>query len=282
MGRDTAMRLFEDYMAMTGVASLSFEKTEGELAFLEGKKLGIVNGSSWITLWSTFFGRMILPGVKLVNVGNEAQQLNFMGAHARGEECPPLANIQKTCCYARDLCELYRPDAILLTCSTMNRAYTHVEKALEGYDVPLVQIDAPMMERAVQTPGNILIVATHGPTVNSTRALLEETAQKFGRKGELHFCGTTVEEAFERLGAGDVRGHNRIIAQAIQKAQQQTKIHCVVLAQLSMSVFCIEHPQAEKEFGVPVLCSGVEGFCRVREIFRQQAQQARRTQNKGG
>lgn len=273
MDRNTAMRLFEAYMAMTGVASLSFEKIEGEMSFLEGKKLGIVNGSSWITLWSTFFGRMILPGVKLINVGNEAQQLNFMGSYARGEECPPQANIQKTCCYARDLCELYRPDAILLTCSTMNRAYPHVEKALEGYGMPLIQIDVPMMERAVQTHGTILIIATHGPTVNSTQALLNETAQKYARKGELRFCGATVEEAFDLLGAGDVRGHNRLIAQAIQKAQMQADIQCVVLAQLSMSVFCIEHPEPEKEFGVPVLCSGIEGFRRVRDIFRHQAQQ---------
>lgn len=259
-------------MALTGVPSLSFEKADETWPFLQGKKLGIVNGSSWISLWSTFFGRSILPGVKLVNAGNEAQQLNFMGVHARGEDCPPKENILKTCLYARDLCELYRPDVILLTCSTMNRAYPHVEEAVREYGVPVVQIDAPMMEKAVQTGKNILIVATHGPTVNSTRALLEETAQRQGKTGQLNFQGATVEEAFELLGRGDIRGHNRVIEQAIQKAQKEQPIDCIVLAQLSMSVFCIEHPDPKTKFGAPVLCSGIEGFLHVRELFRRQTQ----------
>ena len=60
---------------------------------LQGKKLGVINGSSWISLWSNYFGKLILPGVKLINTGNEAVQLNFMRAHQKGEPCPPQMNI---------------------------------------------------------------------------------------------------------------------------------------------------------------------------------------------
>lgn len=40
-----------------------------------------------------YFGKMILPGVKIINVGNEAVQLSFMKAHREGKPCPPQINI---------------------------------------------------------------------------------------------------------------------------------------------------------------------------------------------
>ena len=61
--------LFSMYMKLTGVPHL--EDAPAADPKLQGKKLGIVNGSSWITLWSTYFASQILPGVKLINVGNE-------------------------------------------------------------------------------------------------------------------------------------------------------------------------------------------------------------------
>ena len=269
ISKEKSVELFRNYMVLTGVSSLGFD--EPEEAFLQNKKLGIVNGSSWVTLWSTYFGNQILPGVKLINIGNEAQQLNFMKAHAEGRECPPAENIVKTCQYAKDLCEMCKPDAILLTCSTMNRAYPYVQEAISAYDVPLVQIDAPMMEKAVQIGTDILIIATHGPSVNSTRALLEETAERQSAGKEIRYFGETVETAFDLLGKGDIAGHNRTIEAVIRRAQKERAIDCVVLAQLSMSIFYTEYPDPEAEFGIPVLCSGIEGFQRIKDIFRQQS-----------
>ena len=80
-------QLFSDYLRVTGIAHLGPEPS-GEPG-LVGKRLGLLNGSSWITLWSNYFGRLYLPGVHLVNVGNEAVQLNFMDAHQKGLACPP-------------------------------------------------------------------------------------------------------------------------------------------------------------------------------------------------
>lgn len=262
---ERALALFEAYVRLTGVTSL--EHSEAEEPALQGKTLGIVNGSSWIALWSIFFGRKHLPGVKLVSVGNEATQLNFMRAHREGRPCPPRENIDTTCRYARDLLRLYAPDAILLTCSTMNRAFPFVREAVAEYGVPVLQIDEPMMEKAVSVGRRILIVATHGPTVDNTRALLDETAGRLGAAGRIECFGATVEEAFHLLGQGDVRGHNRLIEGAIEAAKAARAIDCVVLAQLSMSVFCVEHPDAQAEYGVPVLCSGDEGFARMRSLL---------------
>ena len=256
------VRLFSDYLKLTGTPSLAPETGDPRLA---GKSLGLVNGSNWVSLWGTWFGRKILPGVKLVHAGGDHVQLHFMAAHHAGRPCPPPENIASFARLARELVDFHRVDAVLITCSTMNRAAGAVRRALRSHRIPVVQIDEPMMEAAVERGGRILVVATHGPTVSSTQALLRETAARL--KKNLEFDGATIEEAFALLGTGDIARHNRLIARAIRAAQKRGPLSSVVLAQLSMSVFVLEHPDCEREFGVPVLTSGECGFRRVRELL---------------
>jgi len=256
-------QLFSDYLRVTGIAHLGAERS-GEPGLI-GKRLGLLNGSSWITLWSNYFGRLYLPGVHLVNAGNEAVQLNFMDAHQKGLPCPPQSNIEAFIRYARDLVELAQVDLVLITCSTMNRAYPQVAEALQPYDVPVLQIDQPMMERAVDQGGKILVVATHGPTVNSTQTLLRETASRL--ESEVDFSGTTVEAAWECLAAGDVHGHNRELAEAIHTHLDREPASCVVLAQLSMACLLFSFPDPLVEFGIPIYTSAQCGFEKVREML---------------
>jgi Asp/Glu/hydantoin racemase len=257
------IQLFGDYMRVTGVPTLA--PASGPDPRLAGKKLGVVNGSSWVSLWSTYFGRLMLPGVKIVNAGNEAVQLNFMDAHHHGRPCPPQINTDLFCRYARDLFDLVGVDAILISCSTMNRAFRQVREHMQSVRVPVVQIDEAMMEEAVNTEGRILVVATHGPTVKSTQSLLQETADRLGKS--VDFVGATVEQAFDLLGHGRIAQHNEVIAETIHKVQRTEHIDIVVLAQLSMSVFLFSHADPMAEFGVPVLNSGQTGFRRAGEIL---------------
>jgi hypothetical protein len=261
------IELFSMYMQLTGVPTL--ESEPGNDPALRGKTLGIVNGASWISLWSTYFARQMLPGVKLVNVGNEGVQLNFMGAHQRGEPCPPQINIDLFVQYAEDLVKLYPIDAVIITCSTMNRAAGAGKAAMAKHRIPVVQIDEPMMEAAVTHGGKILVVATHGPTVKNTQQLLRETAEKLGT--EVSFAGATIEDAFHYLGNGDIQAHNEAIAGAIREAAGKERIDLAVLAQLSMSVFKFSYPDCETTFGFPVLTSGECGFARVKEILTENA-----------
>ena len=72
----------------------------------------------------------------------------------------------------------------------MNRAYPQVAEALKPHGIPVTQIDRPMMEAAVVNGGHVLVVATHGPTVENTQALLRETASDLGR--EVSFSGLDI------------------------------------------------------------------------------------------
>jgi aspartate/glutamate racemase len=260
------IRLFGDYMKVTGVPSPIPE--QGPDPRLAGKKLGVVNGASWISLWSAYFGKTMLPGVKIINAGNEAVQLNFMEAHGKDLACPPQINIDLFCKYARDLYDLHKVDAVMISCSTMNRAFRQVSETMRPLGVPVIQIDEAMMEQAVSTEGMILVVATHGPTVRSTQALLQETADRLGK--QVDFVGETVEGAFKLLGQGRIDEHNHTIAEAIRDVQSQGEVDVVVLAQLSMSVFSFSFPEPAREFGIPVLNSGQTGFARAGDVLRQQ------------
>lgn len=258
------LRLFSDYLRVTGVAHLGPEPA-GDPA-LVGKRVGLLNGSAWIALWAQYFGRQYLPGAHLVGVGNEAVQLSFMAAHARGEPTPPASNIAAFVRYARDLVDLAAVDVVLITCSTMNRAYRQVEAVLAPRGVPVVQIDRPMMEAAVARGGRTLVVATHGPTVESTQALLREAAEEMG--GEITFRGAHTEEAWKRLAVCDVAGHNEALAHTIRGAlAEDPGLSSVVLAQLSMAALLFSYPEPERAFGVPVYTSAECGMGRVREIL---------------
>lgn len=257
------IRLFSDYMQVVGTPRLTFDEAVDPR--LQHKKLGVINGSNWVSLWSDWFGHKLLPGVKIVNVGNEAVQLNFMSAHERGLAVPPEINIDCFCRYALDLYNLYAVDAILISCSTMNRAYARVQEVMKPFGVPVIQIDEAMMEEAISSDGRILIVATHGPTVDSTRRLLEETAGRMGRR--VSFAGATIEDAFDLLGEGRIEEHNCRIAETIREQQRRGPVDVVVLAQLSMAVFSFSYPDPVREFGIPVLNSGETGFRRAGEIL---------------
>lgn len=260
------IRLFSDYLHVTGVAHTGPE-TRGDPQLL-GKRLGLLNGSAWITLWVNYFGHMYLPGVHLVNVGNEAVQINFMEAHEAGLPDLPPANLSAFRRYALDLAELGHVDAIMITCSTMNRAYPLVSETLQPYKIPVCQIDRPMMERAVDHGGRILVIATHGPTVESTQALLREVAEVRGRR--VSMSGALVEDAWKALARGEVEEHNRILAKRIRIQKKEQGIGCVVLAQLSMSVFLLSYSDPLKEFGIPVFTSGQCGFEMIREVLASQ------------
>jgi hypothetical protein len=258
-----AMRLFSDYLRVTGVAHTGPEP-HGDPR-LVGKRLGLLNGSSWITLWANYFGRMYLPGVHLVNAGNEAVQINFMEAHDAGLTELPQANLAVFKRYALDLAELGNVEAVLITCSTMNRAYPLVRAFLLPYGIPVYQIDRPMMKRAVEHGGRILVIATHGPTVESTQALLREVATETGEA--VNMAGALVKGAWEALARGEVEKHNLILAQTIRDRLKTDSPGCVVLAQLSMSIFLLSYPDPENEFGIPVFTSGQCGFEAMREYL---------------
>jgi len=87
---------------------------------------------------------------------------------------------------------------ILLACSTFNYA---AELARPMIDIPIMQIDRPMMELAVRQGTRVGMLATLATTVPSSERLLRIVAQEQKKPVEI----TTVlrEEAFKAIQKGD-------------------------------------------------------------------------------
>ncbi len=154
-------------------------------------------------------------------------------------------------------------DMILLACSTFNYA---AELARPMIDVPIAQIDRPMMEAAVCQGARVGLLATLATTVPSSERLLRIVAAE--RKRDVEITTVLRPEAFEAIQKGDAATHDRILLEEIDKLSDS--VDSIVMAQLSMSALELHLGKTR----VPVYNSGDTGFARVRQMLFPAAAQA--------
>jgi aspartate/glutamate racemase len=219
---------------------------------LKGKTLGIVHAALISTKSVQPFISEIIPEVTVVHhVDDTIQNTNF--ACAPG--IVPKGNYFKFAAYAHYL-QQAGVDLILLACSTFNRA---VELARPMIDTPMLQIDRPMMDLAVQQGNRIGLLATVPTTVPASERLLRLAATEAGK--EIKVRTVLCTEAFAQIAKGNVAGHNEILIKEIGKLSRE--VDAIVMAQVSMSAL---EPML-KDTKVPVYNSGRTGFNKVREIL---------------
>ncbi|HHY85599.1 MAG TPA: Asp/Glu/hydantoin racemase [Verrucomicrobia bacterium] len=228
---------------------------------LRGKKLGIIHAALITTRAVQKYIDEIIPEVEVIHwVDDTIQNTNF----ACEPGIIPKKNYAKYVQAALSQQE-YGVDLILLACSTFNQA---VEVARPIIDTPMLQIDRPMMDLAVQQGRRIGLLATVPTTVPSSERLLRLAAEEAGRKirVKLRLCS----EAFQVLKAGDTEKHNAMLLEEIDKLSRE--VDAIVLAQVSMTAL-------EPRLGntrVPVYNSGRTAFERVRRILESSKHDRRR------
>ena len=117
---------------------------------------------------------------------------------------------------------------VLCTCSTVGPG---ADDAAAQADVPILRVDRPMAEAAVEAGRRITVAATLATTIGPTADLVADAARRAGKEVEI---GSVVfAEARARLVAGDPEGHERIIAEGLHEAAASTD--AIVLAQASMT-----------------------------------------------
>lgn len=222
------------------------------MKMLNDKTLGIIHAALISTKGVQPFIDEIIPEVKVVHhVDDTVQNLNF----ASPPGVIPRVNLFKFATYAHFL-EEAGVDLILLACSTFNSA---VEVARPMINIPMLQIDRPMMDLAVAHGKRIGLLATVPTTVPSSERLLSLAAAEAGRKVEI----TTVlcSEAFAEIKKGNVAKHNELLIAEIEALSKT--VDAIVMAQVSMSAL---EPMLTNT-RVPVYNSGRTGFNKVRQIL---------------
>ncbi len=219
---------------------------------LAGKTLGIIHAVNLTIKAVQPFIEECIPEVSVMHLCDDTIQRDNIRA---GVGVIPKRNYFKFAQYARNLQDA-GVDAILLACSTFNYA---AELARPLIDVPILQIDRPMMELAVSKSRRIGLLATLPTTVPSSERLLRIVAAE--QKKEIEITTALCPEAFKAIEKGDRDTHNAILLDEIGKLSDH--VDSIVMAQLSMSALV----PFLKDTRIPVYDSGSTGFVRVRETL---------------
>jgi hypothetical protein len=131
---------------------------------------------------------------------------------------------------------------VLCTCSTIGGL-------VEGNRPNVLRVDRPMAEKAVSLGSRIGVAATLRSTLEPTKALVRDAAQRVNKQVEITtlFLGA----AWPIMERGDKDGYAREIAAQLAEACASQTLDAIVLAQASMAVaepLCAHLP-------VPVLSS---------------------------
>lgn len=137
-------------------------------------------------------------------------------------------------------------DYILFTCSSIGPA---VEAAAGLSHVPVLRVDQPMADKAVQSGKKIGVVATLSTTLNPTSDLVRRRALAAGK--EIELVPVLCEGAFEALMSGDAATHDQKVGDALKKLSNEVDV--ILLAQASMARVVDTLSEAEKK--VPILAS---------------------------
>ena len=219
---------------------------------IEKKTLGIIHAALISSKAVQPYIDAIIPEVTVAHVVDDTiQNTNF----ACEPGVIPKDNYFKFATYAHFLQEA-GVDLILLACSTFNRA---VELARPMVNTPLLQIDRPMMDLAVQQGKRIGLLATVPTTVPASERLLRTAASDAGK--EIEVTTALCSEAFQELKKGNTDLHNQMLLEEIDRLSGS--VDAIVMAQVSMSAL---EPMLGKT-KVPVYNSGRTGFEKVRELL---------------
>jgi Asp/Glu/hydantoin racemase len=149
-------------------------------------------------------------------------------------------------------------DVALVTCSSIGPA---VDMAAQLYDQPVLRVDRPMAEKAVETGRRIGVAATLSTTLNPTADLVLKVAAERGI--DIEIIEQLCEGAFEAVMAGDGDTHDRIVGEGLTTALKG--VDAIVLAQASMARVLNTLPAGALK--VPAFSSPELGVELVREVL---------------
>ncbi|MCJ7512957.1 MAG: aspartate/glutamate racemase family protein [Anaerolineales bacterium] len=117
---------------------------------------------------------------------------------------------------------------VQLTCSSISPC---AETARSRVRIPVLTVDEPMVDRALELGARIGVAATAPTTLRPTSDLLRARAQAAGKDVQIE--ARLAEGAYAALFGGDPSRHDAIVRQTIEDLLQRNDV--VVLAQASMA-----------------------------------------------
>lgn len=207
---------------------------------MQQKTLGLIHTSATLVPVFAELCSKYLPNTKVFNIVDDSLIKNVISC---GELTPTTA--RRVADYVGSA-EVAGADYVMVTCSSIGAA---VEASAAFSKVPVLRVDQPMADQAVQTGSRIGVIATLPTTLDPTSDLVKRRAEAAGKEIELvsHLC----EGAFDALMSGDAATHDAMVAAALKDLV--TKVDVIVLAQASMARVVATLDDADKK--IPILAS---------------------------
>ena len=145
-------------------------------------------------------------------------------------------------------------DGVLVTCTSVNEATKFIRPLM---NIPILNIEEPVAEMAVKNGKKIGILGTIPTSPAALGRVVQEKAAELGK--EIELVPVVAEGAFDVLCAGDVKKHDEMVCEALEKLAKEVDV--IAFSQISMSL--IELPETE----VPVYRIGESGFQKIKEMM---------------
>jgi Asp/Glu/hydantoin racemase len=137
-------------------------------------------------------------------------------------------------------------DFVLATCSSIGPA---VEMAAKLSKIPVLRVDQPMSDLAIQTGAKIGVVATLSTTLEPSTDLVRRRAIAAGR--EIKLISRLCDGAFDALMSGKPEVHDEKVASVLKELSNEVDV--ILLAQASMARVAGQLSEEDKK--VPILTS---------------------------
>jgi len=207
---------------------------------MKDKTLGIIHTSATLVPVFQELCNEYLPGVKVFNIVDDSLIKNVIThGELNAETARRVVNYVGSA-------ETAGADYILVTCSSIGAA---VETAAGLTNVPVLRVDQPMADIAIQTGKRIGVIATLPTTLNPTADLVKRRAAAAGK--EIELTSKLCEGAFEALMSGNAALHDEMVAKALNALSKQVDV--ILLAQASMAR--VVDTLSDEEKVVPIIAS---------------------------
>lgn len=219
---------------------------------MKPKTLGLIHTSATLIPVFQQLCKEHLPGVNTFNIVDDSLVKNII---ARGEVTESI--YKRVADYVASA-EDSGADYILVTCSSIGAP---VEAAAEKAGVPVLRVDQPMADLAVQTGKRIGVIATLKTTLQPTSELVKRQAELAGK--EIELSSVVVEGAFDALMSGDAAKHDELVADALRKLSKEVDV--ILLAQASMAR--VVDTLSEEDKQVPIVASPPNAIKHLASLF---------------
>jgi Asp/Glu/hydantoin racemase len=220
---------------------------------MQQKTLGLIHTSATLVPVFAELCSKYLPDVKVFNIVDDSLIKNTIA-------CGELtASTSKRVVNYAASAEEAGADFILFTCSSIGPA---VETAATLTGVPVLRVDQPMADKAVQSGKRIGVIATLSTTLEPTSDLVRRRAAVAEK--EIELIPVLCEGAFDALMSGDAATHDAKVGATLKKLSKEVDV--ILLAQASMARVVDTLDEADKK--IPILASPTIAIQHLAEILK--------------